>query len=107
MGKRFRSATILTLWAMLGLETGNRASRQGGKIQKSTINRAQHYVRNRRRWRLIYILVCSAVVLMLPVGDHQQFLPAPFADFVETSTQAPMLAPLSLLLEPLAHLVRT
>jgi basic amino acid/polyamine antiporter, APA family len=60
------TATILTLWAMLGLET---ATVPADKVTDGA--------------GLLYIFVCSAVVLMLPAALTAAS-PAPFADFVET-----------------------
>jgi APA family basic amino acid/polyamine antiporter len=72
------SATILTLWAMLGLEL---ATVPADKVQdpERTINRATLF--GTAGAGAIYILVCSAVVLMLPVAITSVSA-APFADFV-------------------------
>jgi basic amino acid/polyamine antiporter, APA family len=74
------SATILTLWAMLGLET---ATVPADKVTdpERTIGRAT--LLGTGGAGLLYILVCSAVVLMLPAALVAAS-PAPFADFVET-----------------------
>ncbi len=73
------AATILTLWAMLGLET---ATVPADKVvdPERTISRATLFGTGAAG--MIYILVCSAVVLMLPVAITA-VSPAPFADFVE------------------------
>jgi basic amino acid/polyamine antiporter, APA family len=72
------SATILTLWAMLGLET---ATVPADKVQdpKRTVPRAT--LLGTAGAGIIYILVCSAVVLMLPVAVTVTSS-APFAEFV-------------------------
>jgi APA family basic amino acid/polyamine antiporter len=72
------TATILTLWAMLGLEL---ATVPADKVHKpeTTINRATLW--GTAGAGFIYILVCSAVVLMLPVAVTVAS-PAPFAEFV-------------------------
>jgi APA family basic amino acid/polyamine antiporter len=74
------TATILTLWAMLGLET---ATVPADKVTdpERTISRATMFGTGGAG--LLYILVCSAVVLMLPAALTAAS-PAPFADFVET-----------------------
>ena len=72
------TATILTLWAMLGLEL---ATVPADKVQdpERTINRATLF--GTAGAGGIYILVCSAVVLMLPAAITSASA-APFADFV-------------------------
>ena len=74
------TATILTLWAMLGLET---ATVPADKVTdpERTIGRAT--LLGTGGAGLLYIVVCSAVVLMLPAALTAAS-PAPFADFVET-----------------------
>ena len=74
------TATILTLWAMLGLET---ATVPADKVTdpKRTIARAT--MLGTGGAGLLYIVVVSAVVLMLPAALTAAS-PAPFADFVET-----------------------
>ncbi len=74
------TATILTLWAMLGLET---ATVPADKVvdPERTISRAT--MLGTGGAGLIYIFVCSAVVLMLPAAVAASS-PVPFADFVET-----------------------
>ncbi|WP_432814331.1 amino acid permease [Sphingorhabdus sp.] len=68
----------MTLWAMLGLEL---ATVPADKVQdpERTINRATLF--GTAGAGGIYILVCSAVVLMLPVAITSASA-APFADFV-------------------------
>ncbi|MEP7350638.1 MAG: amino acid permease [Sphingorhabdus sp.] len=72
------TATILTLWAMLGLET---ATVPADKVvdPERTISRAT--LLGTGGAGIIYILVCSAVVLMLPAAITAAS-PAPFAEFV-------------------------
>jgi len=72
------TATILTLWAMLGLEL---ATVPADKVDnpETTINRATLW--GTAGAGFLYILVCSAVVLMLPVAVTVAS-PAPFAEFV-------------------------
>ena len=74
------AATILTLWAMLGLET---ATVPADKVENAerTIGRAT--LLGTGGAGLVYILVCSAVVLMLPAALTAAS-PAPFALYVET-----------------------
>lgn len=74
------SATILTLWAMLGLETATVPADKVADPER-TIGRAT--LLGTGGAGLVYILVCSAVVLMLPAAVTAAS-PAPFADFVET-----------------------
>lgn len=72
------TATILTLWAMLGLEL---ATVPADKVSnpETTINRATLF--GTAGAGMLYILVCSAVVLMLPAAVTA-VSPAPFAEFV-------------------------
>jgi basic amino acid/polyamine antiporter, APA family len=72
------SATILTLWAMLGLETATVPADKVSNPQ-TTIPRATMF--GTAGAGIIYIFVCSAVVLMLP-SALTATSPAPFADFV-------------------------
>ncbi len=74
------SATILTLWAMLGLET---ATVPADKVQDPEATIARATMLGTGGAGLLYIFVCSAVVLMLPAALTAAS-PAPFADFVET-----------------------
>jgi basic amino acid/polyamine antiporter, APA family len=74
------SATILTLWAMLGLET---ATVPADKVTDPERTIARATLLGTGGAGLVYILVCSAVVLMLPAAITAAS-PAPFADFVET-----------------------
>ena len=72
------TATILTLWAMLGLET---ATVPADKVENPERNIARATLFGTGGAGLIYILVCSAVVLMLPAAITAAS-PAPFAEFV-------------------------
>ncbi len=74
------TATILTLWAMLGLET---ATVPADKVQNPERNISRATLIGTGGAGLIYILVCSAVVLMLPAALTAGS-PAPFSLFVET-----------------------
>jgi APA family basic amino acid/polyamine antiporter len=74
------TATILTLWAMLGLET---ATVPADKVENPERNIARATLFGTGGAGLIYILVCSAVVLMLPAALTAAS-PAPFSLFVET-----------------------
>lgn len=74
------TATILTLWAMLGLETATVPADKVADPEK-TISRATLF--GTAGAGFVYILVCSAVVLMLPAAITAAS-PAPFAEFVET-----------------------
>jgi basic amino acid/polyamine antiporter, APA family len=72
------SATILTLWAMLGLET---ATVPADKVVDPERTIARATLMGTAGTGVIYILVCSAVVLMLPAAITAAS-PAPFAEFV-------------------------
>jgi basic amino acid/polyamine antiporter, APA family len=72
------TATILTLWAMLGLET---ATVPADKVENPERNIACATLFGTGGAGVIYILVCSAVVLMLPAAITAAS-PAPFAEFV-------------------------
>ena len=74
------TATILTLWAMLGLET---ATVPADKVADPERTIARATLLGTGGAGLLYIFVCSAVVLMLPAALTAAS-PAPFADFVET-----------------------
>jgi basic amino acid/polyamine antiporter, APA family len=74
------TATILTLWAMLGLET---ATVPADKVTDPERTIARATLLGTGGAGLLYIFVCSAVVLMLPAALTAAS-PAPFADFVET-----------------------
>lgn len=74
------TATILTLWAMLGLETATVPADKVADPEK-TIARATLF--GTAGAGLIYIFICSAVVLMLPAAITAAS-PAPFAEFVDT-----------------------
>ena len=73
------SAATLTLWAMLGIET---ATVPADKVEapEKTIPRATMI--GAGATGLVYLIVCSAVVLMLPALATAQS-EAPFADFVD------------------------
>jgi basic amino acid/polyamine antiporter, APA family len=72
------AATTLTLWAMLGLETATVPADQVQDPER-TIPRATLF--GTAGAGIIYIIVCSAVVLMLPAALTATSA-APFADFV-------------------------
>jgi basic amino acid/polyamine antiporter, APA family len=72
------AATTLTLWAMLGLETATVPADQVDDPER-TIPRATLF--GTAGAGIIYIIVCSAVVLMLPAALTATSS-APFADFV-------------------------
>lgn len=74
------TATILTLWAMLGLEA---ATVPADKVENPGRNIARATLMGTGGAGIIYILVCSAVVLMLPAALTAAS-PAPFSLFVET-----------------------
>ncbi len=71
------TATILTLWAMLGLET---ATVPADKVENPERNIARATVFGTGGAGVLYIMVCSAVVLMLPAAITAAS-PAPFAEF--------------------------
>ncbi len=73
------SAATLTLWAMLGIEAATVPADKVVNPQK-TIPRAT--LIGAGSAGLIYLIVCSAVVLMLPAALVAES-DAPFADFVE------------------------
>jgi basic amino acid/polyamine antiporter, APA family len=72
------TATILTLWAMLGLETATVPADKVTNPEK-TVPRATLF--GTAGAGILYILVCSAVVLMLPAAVTATSS-APFAEFV-------------------------
>lgn len=72
------SATILTLWAMLGLEM---ATVPADKVENPGKNIARATIIGTASAGAIYILVSSAIILMLPANVIANS-PAPFADFV-------------------------
>ncbi len=72
------TASILTLWAMLGLET---ATVPADRVANPETTIARATLLGTGAAGLIYIVVCSAVVLMLPAALTAAS-PAPFADFV-------------------------
>lgn len=74
------SATILTLWAMLGLET---ATVPADKVTDPERTIGLATLCGTGAAGFLYIFVCSAVVLMLPAAITAAS-PAPFAEFVET-----------------------
>ena len=74
------TATILTLWAMLGLET---ATVPADKVDNPQRNIPRATLFGTGGAGFVYILVCSAVVLMLPAALTAAS-PAPFALFVES-----------------------
>ena len=74
------TATILTLWAMLGLET---ATVPADKVTDPERTIARATLLGTGGAGLLYIVVVSAVVLMLPAA-LTAVSAAPFADFVET-----------------------
>ncbi len=71
------TATILTLWAMLGLET---ATVPADKVANPERNISRATLFGTGGAGVLYILVCSAVVLMLPAAITSAS-PAPFAEF--------------------------
>jgi basic amino acid/polyamine antiporter, APA family len=73
-------AALLTLWALLGFESASMAT---DKVEdpRRTIPRATMI--GTLATGLLYLCVCSAIALMLPV-DALTKSPAPFALFVET-----------------------
>lgn len=68
----------LTLWAMLGFEC---AAVPQGKVDKPEVTIPRATMAGTLLVGLIYILVCSAVTLMLPPAQVAQS-GAPFADFI-------------------------
>ena len=72
------TATILTLWAMLGLEI---VTVPADKVENPERNISRATLFGTGGAGIVYILVCSAVVLMLPAAITAAS-PAPFAEFV-------------------------
>jgi APA family basic amino acid/polyamine antiporter len=73
------AAATLTLWALLGLESATVPADQV-KDPARTIPRAT--LAGTSFTGLLYLVVCSAVLLMLPAAQLRNS-PAPFADFLE------------------------
>jgi len=73
------SAATLTLWAMVGLEC---ASLVSAKVENPSVNVARATLWGTGLTGLIYLVVCSAVALLLP-QEVAATSPAPFGTFVE------------------------
>lgn len=73
------SAAALTLWALVGFECASIAS---AKVENPAINVPRATLWGTAITGVIYLLVCSAVALLLP-QDVAAASPAPFATFVE------------------------
>jgi len=72
-------AAALCLWALLGFESASAAAQQVGNPE---INVPRATILGTALTGLLYLLVCSAVALMLP-QDVASTSPAPLATFVE------------------------
>jgi basic amino acid/polyamine antiporter, APA family len=75
------AAAALTLWAMLGLES---ATVPADKVQAPERTIARATLVGTALTALVYLLACSAVVLLLP-ADPLSRSAAPFADFIGAS----------------------
>jgi APA family basic amino acid/polyamine antiporter len=73
------AAAALTLWALVGFECASVAAAQ---VRDPHINVARATLWGTGLTGVLYILVCSAIALMLP-ADLVSSSPAPFATFVE------------------------
>ncbi len=73
------AAAALTLWALVGFEAASVAAAQ---VRDPEINVARATLWGTGLTGLLYMLVCSAIALMLP-ADLVANSPAPFATFVE------------------------
>lgn len=73
------ATAALTLWAMLGFES---ASIPQGKVDRPDITIPRATMVGTLLVGLIYIVTCSAIILMLPAEQVAQSS-APFADFIE------------------------
>jgi APA family basic amino acid/polyamine antiporter len=73
------AAAALTLWALVGFEA---ASVAAAKVRDPKVNVPRATLWGTGLTGLLYVLVCSAIALMLP-ADLVANSPAPFATFVE------------------------
>ena len=73
------ATAALTLWAMLGFES---ASIPQGKVERPDITIPRATMVGTLLVGLIYIVTCSAIILLLP-ADQVAGSNAPFADFIE------------------------
>jgi APA family basic amino acid/polyamine antiporter len=73
------SAAALTLWALLGFEMASFAT---ARVRNPAVNVPRATLWGTALTGLIYLLVCSAVALLLP-PDVASASPAPFSTFVE------------------------
>ena len=78
-GLDLRAAAAMTMFALLGFEC---ASIAAARVEKPEVNVAKATLWGTALTGLIYLLVCSAVALMLP-QDLASSSPAPLATFVE------------------------
>ena len=72
------AAATLTLWALLGFES---ASIAAARVERPEVNIARATLWGTGLTGLLYLLVCSAIALLLPT-DVAAGSPAPFATFV-------------------------
>lgn len=73
------AAAALTLWALVGFESASVAT---GQVENPEVNVPRATMWGTALTGLLYVLVCSAVALMLP-ADVAASSPAPFSTFVE------------------------
>lgn len=78
-GLDLRAAAAMTMFALLGFEC---ASIAAARVEKPEVNVARATLWGTALTGLLYLLVCSAVALMLP-QDLASSSPAPLATFVE------------------------
>ncbi len=72
-------AAALTLWALLGFECASVAT---ARVENASVNVPRATMWGTALTGLLYLLVCSAIALMLP-AEIASTSPAPFATFVE------------------------
>ncbi|MXP15667.1 amino acid permease [Altererythrobacter confluentis] len=72
-------AAALTLWALLGFECASVAT---ARVENAPVNVPRATMWGTALTGLLYLLVCSAIALMLP-AEIASRSPAPFATFVE------------------------
>lgn len=73
------AAATLTLWALVGFESASIAAR---RVRDPAVNVARATLWGTALTGVLYLLVCSAIALLLPM-DVAAASPAPFATFVE------------------------
>lgn len=74
------ASAIFTLWALLGFES---ASVAADKVDRPAVTIPRATIAGTLATGILYLIVCSAIVLMLPAGEVAKSN-APFSLFVET-----------------------